>query len=204
MLSTSELIALVLGTGAGSKALELTERLYIEYGGLPGVARLGLAELCEVPGMGVAKATQLRAALDLSDRLKAELVYAEPIQIRTPSDAAALQMPEMSLLEQEHLRTMLLDRRNHILAIQEVYQGSVSCVSIQPGDIFREAIRRNCSSIIVIHNHPSGDPTPSAEDVRTTKTLVQAGKVLDIDVLDHLIIGQGRFVSLKERGLGFD
>jgi DNA repair protein RadC len=203
-LSTTELVAMALGTGAGNNALELTERLMLEYGGLLGVARLGLADLCEVPGMGIAKATQLRAVLDLSERLRIETRVAEKTKIIRPADVADLYMPEMSFLEQEHLRTVLLDRRNNIIAVHEVYQGTLTSIDVQPRDVFREAIRRNCAAIIVVHNHPSGDPQPSTEDVRATQQLVDAGKLLDIQVLDHLIIGHGQYVSLRERGMGFN
>lgn len=113
-------------------------------------------------------------------------------------------MPEMSLLEQEHLRTILLDTKNHVVAIPTIYVGSVNTTMIRVSELFREAIRRNCPAIILVHNHPSGDASPSPEDVMVTKQAVEAGKLLDIDVLDHLVIGNGgRFVSLKERGLGF-
>ncbi|PKN93031.1 MAG: hypothetical protein CVU44_11405 [Chloroflexi bacterium HGW-Chloroflexi-6] len=109
----------------------------------------------------------------------------------------------MQALEQEHLRVMLLDRRNRVMEIVDLYRGSVSSSQIRVGEIFREAVRKNASAIIVAHNHPSGDPTPSPDDVAVTRAILQAGKLLDVDVLDHLVIGQGCWVSLKERGLGF-
>jgi DNA repair protein RadC len=109
----------------------------------------------------------------------------------------------MSALEQEHLRMLLLDRRNRVMEITEVYRGSVSSSQVRVGEIFKEAIRKNASAVIIAHNHPSGDPTPSPDDVAVTRAIIQAGKLLDVDVLDHLVIGQGKWVSLKERGLGF-
>jgi DNA repair protein RadC len=109
----------------------------------------------------------------------------------------------MSALEQEHLRVMLLDRRNRVLETVEIYKGSVNSSQVRVGELFKEAIRKNASSIVVIHNHPSGDPTPSPDDVAVTRAILQAGKLLDVDVLDHIVIGLGRWVSLKERGLGF-
>jgi len=112
-------------------------------------------------------------------------------------------MPEMGLLEQEHLRTLLLDTKHHVLASPTVYQGNVNTSVIRVGEVFREAVRQNCAAIIVAHNHPSGDPTPSVDDIRVTEQVVQAGKLLDIEVLDHLVIGRQRYVSMKERGLGF-
>jgi DNA repair protein RadC len=112
-------------------------------------------------------------------------------------------MSEMALLEQEHLRVMLLDTKNRVLETPTVYIGSLNTSLIRVGELFREAIRANCASLIVLHNHPSGDPTPSPEDVAVTRQIVEAGQLLDVEVLDHLIIGRQRFVSLKERGLGF-
>ncbi len=109
----------------------------------------------------------------------------------------------MAALEQEHLRVILLDRRNRVLEIEDVYRGSVSSSQVRVGEVFKAAIRKNASALVVAHNHPSGDPTPSPDDVAVTRAIVQAGKLLDVDVLDHLVIGQGRWVSLKERGLGF-
>ena len=113
-------------------------------------------------------------------------------------------MAEMSFLEQEHLRVMLLNTKNQVLGISQVYIGNVNTSVVRAAEVFRPAIRQNCPSIIVVHNHPSGDPTPSPEDVAVTQQLVEAGKLLDIEMLDHIVIGSGnRFVSLKERGLGF-
>jgi len=123
--------------------------------------------------------------------------------VKTPADAATL-FGDMGMLEQEEMRTVLLDTKNHVLATPTVYSGSLHTTVIRVTELFREAVRQNCAAIIVVHNHPSGDPTPSPEDVAVTREIVQAGKILDIDVLDHLVIGAGaKFVSLKERGLGF-
>ena len=112
-------------------------------------------------------------------------------------------MAEMSLLQQEHLRVVLLDTKNHVLGTPTVYIGNLSMTMVRVSEVFREAIRQNAPAIIVVHNHPSGDPSPSPDDVAVTKRIVNAGKGLDIEVLDHLIIGQQRYVSMKERGLGF-
>ena len=112
-------------------------------------------------------------------------------------------MPEMGLLEQEELRTLLLDTKHHVLDSATVYKWNVNTSVIRVAELFREAVRLNCAALIVAHNHPSGDPTPSPDDVRVTEQIVQAGKLLDIEVLDHLVIGRQRYVSLKERGLGF-
>jgi DNA repair protein RadC len=134
-----------------------------------------------------------------------ELLYKaeERPAINSPADAAMLFQPQLEALENEELHIMLLDRRNKVLQIVRVYSGSTSSAQVRVGELFREAIRQNASALIVAHNHPSGDPTPSPDDVAVTRAIVQAGKLLDIDVLDHVVIGRGRWVSLKERGLGF-
>ena len=152
--------------------------------------------------MGEAKVAQLKAAFELGRRLLVESPDEQPT-ITSPADAANLLLGEMSLLEQESMRVILLDTRNRVQAIQTVYQGSLNTTMVRVGELFREAVRANCAAIIVAHNHPSGDPSPSPEDVAITKDIVAAGKLLSIDVLDHLVIGRQRFVSLKERGLGF-
>ena len=144
----------------------------------------------------------LAAIAELGRRLALESPEERPA-INSPADAAALVAYEMSALEQEHLRVILLDTRNRVVEIAEIYKGSVNSSQIHVGEIFKAAIRRNAPALIVVHNHPSGDPTPSPDDVAVTRAIVQAGKLLDVDVLDHMVIGQGRWVSLKERGLGF-
>ncbi len=201
-LSNAELLAIVLRTGTRDEnVVRLAQRLLVTYGGLSGLARANTAELAAERGLGPAKTTQLKAALELGRRLLAE--SPERPQIRSPADAANLVMSEMSLLEQEHMRVLLLDTRNYVLASPTIYVGSLNTTTIRVGELFREAIRANAASLIAIHNHPSGDPTPSPEDVAMTRQIVEAGKLLDVEVVDHLIIGRQRFVSLKERGLGF-
>jgi len=202
-LSTAELLAIILRSGVGGQnVLELANSLLAQYGGLVGLARAGFGELCETKGIGPAKVTQIKAALELGRRLLVATPEARP-QVRSPADAANLLLGEMGLLEQEHLRTLLLDTKNHVLGIHTIYIGSINTSLIRVGEVFREAIKANCAAIIVAHNHPSGDPTPSPEDVAVTRQFVAAGKLLDIQVLDHLVIGHQRYVSLKERGLGF-
>lgn len=202
-LSNAELLAIILRTGVtGQSVLHLSQALLANYGGLMGLARAGFADLCAEHGLGPAKTTQLKAALELGRRLLIESPDARP-QISSPSDAASLVLLEMSVLEQEEVRILVLDTRNRVLSTRRVYMGSLNTSVVRMAELFREAIKQNAAAIIVIHNHPSGDPTPSPEDVRLTEMLVEAGELLDVEVLDHLIIGQGRFVSLKERGLGF-
>jgi DNA repair protein RadC len=202
-LSNSELLAILLRVGVrGENAVQVGQRLLNKFGGLGGLHRAPFDELINQHGIGEAKAAQIKAAIELGRRLTLESPEERPI-INSPADAAALVMYEMSALEQEHLRILLLDRRNRVLEIEEVYRGSVNSSQVRVGEVFKAAVRKNASALIVIHNHPSGDPTPSPDDVAVTRAIAQAGKLLDVDVLDHLVIGQGRWVSLKERGLGF-
>jgi len=203
-LSTAELLAIILRTGTRDEnVVRMAQRLLAVFDNLAGLARANSAELMAEKGLGPAKVTQLKAALELGRRLLVESPDERP-QVRSPADAANLVMSEMALLEQEHLRVMLLDTKNRVLETPTVYIGSLNTSLIRVGELFREAIRANCASLIVLHNHPSGDPTPSPEDVAVTRQIVKAGEMLDVDVLDHLIIGHQRFVSLKERGLGLE
>ena len=202
-LSTSELLAIILRVGtSGENVVRVAEKLLARHDGLPGMAQATIQELCQDKGVGEAKAIQIKAALELGRRLLVAAPHERP-QIRQPADAANLLMAEMSLLSQEHLRTVLLDTRNRVIAIPTVYIGSLNSAAVRVGEVFREAIRANSAAIVVVHNHPSGAPDPSPEDVQVTRQIVEAGSLLNIDVLDHLIIGRQRFVSLKERGLGF-
>ena len=202
-LSTTELLAIILRTGVGGEsALDIARRLLSRYEGLGGLARASFAELLAEKGLGEAKTAQLKAALELGRRML--LVTPEDrFIVRSPADVAQLLMAEMSHLEQEHFQVLYLDTRNRLLGSETVYVGSLNASHIRVGEIFRDAVKRNCAAVIVAHNHPSGDPTPSPEDVEVTRQLVAAGNLLDIEVLDHLVIGQQRFVSLRERGLGF-
>lgn len=202
-LSNAELIAILLHVGVtGESAVQVGQRLLTKFKGLKGLHRAPFTELMDQHGLGEAKASQIKAAIELGRRLTLGSPDERP-SINSPADAASLVQYEMSALEQEHLRVMLLDRRNRVLETVDVYKGSVNSSQVRVGELFKEAIRKNASALIVIHNHPSGDPTPSPDDVAVTRAIVQAGKLLDVDVLDHLVIGHGRWVSLKERGLGF-
>jgi len=203
-LSTAELLAIVLRTGVGGEnVLAVASRLLARYGGIVGLARASLSELISERGVGLAKAAQLQAALELGRRLVMAAPEERP-QIRTPADVATLLMAELGHLEQEHFWVVLLDTRNRVLGSQVVYKGSLNQSQVRVAEVFREAVRRNCAAIIVAHNHPSGDPSPSPEDVAVTRDLVAAGRLLGVEVLDHLVIGQQRWVSLRERGLGFE
>jgi DNA repair protein RadC len=206
VLSSSELVALVLGTGAIKNAFEVAQQVVHQYDGLLGVAQLALVELKDHDGMGLMKAMQLQAAIEIGKRLHVEQIeqFNPRLRIKCPSDAAQLVLMEMSLLEQEQLRVMLLDRRGGLLKICDLYQGTLYGVTANAGEIFRDAIRHNSAAIIVAHNHPSGDPTPTDTDIHMTRTLIKAGELLDIEVTDHLVIGGGKYISLREHGFGFE
>lgn len=202
-LNTAELLAILLRVGArGENAVQVGQRLLQTFGGLRGLHQASFDEMLSQHGLGEAKAAAIKAAIELGRRLSFEAPEERPV-INSPADAAALVQYEMSALEQEHLRVILLNTRNQVLDIVELYHGSLNSSMIRVGEIFKPAIRRNAASVIIVHNHPSGDPTPSPDDIAVTKAIVKAGKLLDIEVLDHVVIGQGKFVSLKERSMGF-
>jgi DNA repair protein RadC len=201
-LSDAELMAILLRVGIpGKNAIELGLELLSDFDGVYGIHKAPFHEVCSIKGMGTAKAAQLKAALELGNRMKQDAAIRK--SIHSPEDAAALVKHDMCILEQEELWVIILDTRNRVLDIDPVYRGSLNSSQVRVGELFKKAIRRNAASIIIVHNHPSGDPAPSPEDVAVTRAIVQAGKLLDIEVLDHLVIGQMSFVSLKERGLGF-
>lgn len=202
-LSPGELLAIILRVGGqGENAIAMANRLLATFGGLVGLARASVEELCNAHGMGEAKATQIKAALELGRRM--HLATAEDrTRISSPRDVAALVQMEMGLLEQEELRVALLDTKNYLIKLITVYRGSVNTAQVRIGELFKAAIRANATSIILMHNHPSGDPAPSPEDISVTVQIVQAGALLNIDVLDHLIIGRTRWISMKERRQGF-
>ena len=202
-LNTSELLAILLRVGLkGENAVQVGQRLLQTFGGLRGLHQASFDEMKSQRGLGEAKAAAIKAAIELGRRLSFEAPEERPV-INSPADAAALVQYEMSALEQEHFRVILLNTRNQVLDIVELYHGSLNSSMIRVGEVFKPAVRRNAASVIIIHNHPSGDPTPSPDDIAVTKAIVKAGKLLDIEVLDHVVIGQGRFVSLKERSMGF-
>jgi DNA repair protein RadC len=192
-----ELLSVLIG---GQYQMETAEQLLARFDGeLVNVYRASVDELAAVKGIGHQTALKIKAAFSLSLAMS---MTSERAVINSPADAAALVHAEMSLLEKEHLRVILLDRRNRVISIEEVYVGSVSSAQVRLGEVFAPAIRRNASSIILVHNHPSGDNCPSSEDIALTREAVKIGKMLDIDLLDHLIIGK-TWKSLKESGVGF-
>jgi DNA repair protein RadC len=203
-LSEAELLAILLRVGVqGQDVLSLAQYLLRSHGGLLGLSRAPLVELASTKGIADAKAVTILAALELGRRLMLTEAR-DALQVRSPQDVASLLQIEMGLLQQEHLKVVLLDTKNHVQGIREIYKGSVNTSQIRVAEVFRDAVRENCPAVVVAHNHPSGDPTPSPEDVRVTRELVAAGRLLDIEVLDHLVIGRNRYVSLRQKKLGFD
>ncbi|KPL76034.1 DNA repair protein RadC [Ornatilinea apprima] len=203
-LSNAELLAILLRVGIpGENAVQLGGRLLRDLKGLSGIHQASFDEVCQQKGVGPAKAAQIKAAIELGRRLQAFTGDDRPA-IHSPQDAADLVMFEMSALLQENLWVLHLDTRNRVVHTDRIYKGSLNSSTVRVGELFKAAIQRNAAAVILVHNHPSGDPGPSPEDIQLTRAAVQAGKLLDIKVLDHLVIGHGRFVSLKERGLGFD
>ena len=197
-LSMAELLAIILRTGTrGDNALELANKLLTKYGGLPGLVRADFRELCAEHGMGEAKSAQVKAALEIGRRLA--LVQADTrYKISTPADAANLVMLDLAYLDTEQMRILLLDAKSHLVEKASLYQGTANSAVLRAAEVFRLAIIRNCPGVILCHNHPSGDPTPSPEDIEATRQLGAAGRILDIELVDHLIIGHQHFVSLKE------
>jgi DNA repair protein RadC len=202
-LSSAELIAIVWGTGArGMSAVDLAEEAVARHDGLTGLARASDAELAAIPGIGPVRAAQLNAAFELGRRLLADWPTGR-WTIRAPRDVADRLILQMGRLEREELRVVLLNTKNVVLRVATVYQGNVSSSLVRVGELYRDAVRLNASGLILVHNHPSGDPTPSPDDLHLTAEALAAGRLLDIELLDHLVIGHDAFVSLRERGVAF-
>lgn len=198
-LATSDLLAIILRTGTiQENVMELAQKLLRKYGGLSGLVSAGFHELCNEYGLGTAKTAQLKAALELARRLSIEDPH-KRLQVRSADDAASIFRMEMMHLDHEEMHVLILNTKNQVIEKIKSYKGTVNSSVLRAAEIYRPAVVRNCPSVIVCHNHPSGDPTPSPEDVDVTKQLVEAGKVLDIDLLDHIVIGNPRYVSLKEQ-----
>lgn len=196
----TELLSVLIG---GPRQIELAESLLSHFGGdLRRLYQAHAVELAQIKGVGEVTALRVKAALYLG--LRMTLPIEERPIVNSPADAVALVQSEMSMLEQEHLRVIVLDTRNHVLDVVEIYQGSVNTSQVRIAEVFKPAVQRMAPAMIVLHSHPSGDPTPSPDDVAVTRAIVQAGKLLDVNTLDHIVIGHGgRWVSMKERGLGF-
>lgn len=199
-LSNHELIAILLRTGTRNESvLQLSNRLLKKFDGLRLLKDATLSEITEVNGIGTAKAIQVMAAVEIGRRIM-NLTFDERYSIRSPEDAANYVMNEMRFLSQEHFVCLYLNTKNQVLSKQTIFIGSLNASIVHPREVYKEAFRQSAASIICLHNHPSGDPTPSKEDIDVTKRLTECGKIIGIDILDHIIIGEKKFVSLKEKG----
>lgn len=202
-LSSTELIELIWSGTRGASVSAIAEDALSRSQGLGGLAVAGPLELEQVPGVGPARAAQLAAAFELGRRAVVDWPPGR-WTIRAPRDIATRLQADMGHLEREELRVVLLDTRNGVMAMPTVYLGNVSTALVRIGELFRDAVRLHAARIILVHNHPSGDPTPSPDDLHMTAEAVAAGRLLDITVLDHLVFGHGRWMSLRDRGVAFE
>ncbi|NBI29780.1 RadC family protein [Chengkuizengella marina] len=201
VLTDSEIIAILLRTGSyDESAITLAQKLLKKLGGLRQLVDASTEQFIEMKGIGPAKALQIQAGIELGRRLaKSKLEHY--ITIKSPGDAAKYIMEDLRYLKKEHFICLFLNTKNQLIAQETLSMGSLNASIVHPREVFRAAIKRSSASIICVHNHPSGDPTPSPEDIEITNRLLEAGQVIGIEVLDHLIIGDQSFISLKERGL---
>jgi DNA repair protein RadC len=203
-LSAAELIGLLWGSGLrGLSAVDLAEEALARHEGLTGLARATDVELESMPGIGAAKAAQLAAAFELGRRLLADWP-AGRWTVRSARDVADRLVLQMGRLEREELRAVILNSKNAVLRVTTVYQGNLSSSLVRVGELFRDAVRLNAAGLILVHNHPSGDPTPSPDDLHLTAEALAAGRLLDIDLLDHVVVGHDAWISLRDRGVAFD
>jgi DNA repair protein RadC len=200
-LADAELLALQLGFGApGRSALDVAREMLAAYGSLADVAAREPVELAKLPGVGRAKAARLSSAFELSRRLRARTPGARTV-LSGPAEVYAAFGALMEDLRHEVLRIALLDAQNGLLCDRIVSEGTLSATLVHPREVFKPAILESAASVILLHNHPSGDPTPSREDIRLTRQLVECSRMLDVPIHDHVVIGRGRFVSLAEQGI---
>lgn len=200
-LSNRELLAIILRSGTvGESALVLAERLLQTFGSLRDLLQAEVEELAAVRGIGKVKAAEVKAALELGRRLASSGQGWRPA-ITSPEEAAGLVMEDLRYRDREVFQALLLDTKHRLLAIQVVSVGHLSGAPVHPRELFKDAIRRSAAAVVLVHNHPSGDPQPSPEDIALTHRLVEAGRLLGIEVLDHLIVGDNTYVSLKEQGV---
>ncbi|CUH97443.1 UPF0758 protein [Propionispora sp. 2/2-37] len=202
-LSNAELLAILLRTGSKQEsAMRIAERLLKQYEtlGISAFSTLSPQEMSKIRGIGLVKAVTIVAAIELGKRLHSVAAMERPI-IRSPREVADLLMPRMRYETREHFVVVLLSTKHHVIATPIISVGTLNASLVHPREVFREAISHSAASIILVHNHPSGDPAPSQEDIRLTQKMVDAGRLLDISVLDHVIIGDSKYVSLKEKGI---
>ena len=201
-LSAQEILALILGRGISGESVMVTaQRLLSQFGSLKGVAGASLEELSQVKGIGLAKSCQIKAAFELASRMEGYPDAGDKQQIRTPEEAASLVMGRLKGRKKEYFLALLLDTRSRLIKICEISVGSLDSSIVHPREVFKEALAASAASVIFVHNHPSGDTEASEDDIGLTKRLVGAGEIMGIDVLDHVIIGGGEYLSMKREGL---
>lgn len=203
VLSDAELLAIIFRTGSRNlRAVELAQKLLSmeKEEGVYGLYQYSLEELMNINGIGKVKAVQIKAVLELSKRISKHQGFSK-YRINSPNSIASIYMEEMRYLKQEYFKIVLLDTKNQIICDEDITKGSINSSIVHPREVFKYAIKKSASGIIMLHNHPSGDPTPSREDIQVTKRMSEAGDLIGINILDHLIIGDGYYISLKEKGI---
>lgn len=201
-LANAELLAVLLRSGTkGENIISLSTRLLSDVGGLDGLLHINLEEIKKIKGIKEVKACQIIAMMELFRRFRTLRSQNDDFKISSPKDISMLLINEMNNLNQEVLKLILLNTKNTVIGVKDVFKGSLNSSIVHPREIFREAVQRGSASIIICHNHPSGDPTPSKEDINVTLRIKQCGDLMGIKLLDHIIIGNNNYISLKEKGI---
>ena len=201
-LSAQEILALILGRGIkGESVMVTSQKLLTRFGNLKGIANASVEELSEIKGVGLAKAAQIKAALELSKRLEGDAGERQKPMVKSPEDVVKIVKSQLKGKKKEHFLVLCLDTRNRLINCKPVSMGSLDTSIVHPREVFKEAVSSSAASVIFVHNHPSGDPEPSKEDVELTKRLVKAGEIIGIDVLDHIVVCDRSYLSLKAKNL---